>query len=76
MISVPFQDKPFDTTVIQVYAPTSDTKKAEVDWFCENIQDLLELTAKKLSFHYRGLNIRVESQKTWSNRKVRPWNTQ
>ena len=50
MISVPFQDKPFDIRVIQVYAPTTDTKKAEVDWFCENVQDLLELTAKKLSF--------------------------
>ena len=76
MISVHFQGKPFNTTVIQVYAPTSNAEESEVEWFYEDLQDLLELTAKKLSFHYRGLNIRVESQKTWSNRKVQPWNTQ
>ena len=47
MISVRFQDKPFHITVIQVYAPTSNTEEAEVEWFYEDIQDLLELTPKK-----------------------------
>ena len=42
MISVHFQGKPFNITVIQVYAPTSDTKEAEVKWFYEDLQDLLE----------------------------------
>ena len=56
MISVRFQDKPFHITVIQVYAPTSNTEEAEVEWFYEDIQDLLELTPKKrCPFHYRGL---------------------
>ena len=47
MISVPFQGKPFNITVIQVCAPTTDAKEAEVEQFCENLQDLLELTPKK-----------------------------
>ena len=42
MISVCFQGKPYNITVIQVYAPTTDAEEAEVDWFCENVQDLLE----------------------------------
>ena len=44
MISVCFQGKPFNITVIQVYAPTSNAEEAEVEWFCEDLQDLLELT--------------------------------
>ena len=44
MISVPFQGKPFNVTVIQVNAPTSNAEKPEVEWFYENLQDLLELT--------------------------------
>ena len=44
MISVRFQGKPFNITVIQVYAPTSNTEEAEVEWFYEDVQDLLELT--------------------------------
>ena len=44
MISVHFQGKPFNITVIQVYAPTSNAKEAEVEWFYEDLQDLLELT--------------------------------
>ena len=44
MISVRFQGKPFNITVIQVYAPTNDVKEAEVDWFYEDLQDLLGLT--------------------------------
>ena len=47
MISVRFQGKPFNITVIQVYASTSNTEKAEVKWFYEDLQDLLELTPKK-----------------------------
>ena len=47
MISVHFQGKPFIITVIQVYAPTTNTEEAEVEWFYEDLQDLLELTSKK-----------------------------
>ena len=46
-ISVRFQGKPFTITVIQVYAPTSNAEEAEVEWFYEDLQDLLELTPKK-----------------------------
>ena len=46
MISVLFQGKPLSTTVIQVYAPTTNAKEAEVEWFYEDLQDLLELTPK------------------------------
>ena len=46
-ISVCFQDEPFIITVIQVYAPTSNAKEAEVEWFYEDLQDLLEKTPKK-----------------------------
>ena len=47
MISVRFQGKPFNITVIQVYAPTSNAEEAEVVWFYEDLQDLLELTPKQ-----------------------------
>ena len=47
MISVHFQGKPFNITVIQVYAPISNTEGAEVEWFYEDLQDLLEQTPKK-----------------------------
>ena len=47
MISVRLQGKPFNITVIQVYAPTSNTEEAEVERFYEDLQDLLELTSKK-----------------------------
>ena len=47
MISVRFQGKPFNITVIQVYALTSNAKEAEVQWFYEDLQDLLELTPPK-----------------------------
>ena len=50
MISVHFQGKPFNTTVIQVYAPTSNAEEAEVEQFYDDLQDLLELTPKKMSF--------------------------
>ena len=54
MISVRFQGKPFNISVIQTYAPTSNTEEAEVEWF-HDLQDLLELTPPKDVFHYRGL---------------------
>ena len=47
MISVRFQGKPFNVTVIEVYAPTSNAEEAEVEWFYEDLQDILELTPKK-----------------------------
>ena len=47
MVSVHCQGKPFNITVIQVYAPTSKAEEAEVEWFYEDLQDLLELTPKK-----------------------------
>ena len=47
MISVCFQGKPFNITVIQAYAPTSNAEETEVEWFYEDLQDLLELTPKK-----------------------------
>ena len=50
MISVHFQGKPFNITVCQVYAPTSNAEEAEVEWFYEDLQDLLELTPPKMSF--------------------------
>ena len=50
MISVCFQDKPFNITVIQAYAPTSNTEGAEVKQFYEDLQDLLELHPKNMSF--------------------------
>ena len=50
MISVHFQGKPFNITVIQAYAPTSSAEEAEVEWFYEDLQDLLELTPQKISF--------------------------
>ena len=50
MISVHFQGKPFNITAIQVYAPITDAEEAEVDWFFEDLQDLLKLTSKKMAF--------------------------
>ena len=47
MIAVHFQGKPFNITVIQIYAPTSKAEEAEAEWFYEDLQDLLELTTKK-----------------------------
>ena len=47
MISIHFQGKPFNITVIQVNVPTSNAEEAEVEWFYEDLQDLLELTPKK-----------------------------
>ena len=54
MISVRFQGKPFNITVIQVYDPTSNAEEAEVEWLYEDLQDLLELTPKKYAFFIIG----------------------
>ena len=63
MISVRFQDKLFNITVIQVYAPNSNAEEAEVEWFYEDLQDLLELTPKKdVLFIIRDWNAKVGSQ--------------
>ena len=63
MISVRFQDKPFSITVIQVYAPTSNAEEAEVEWFCEDLQDLIELTPQKdVLFFIGDWNAKVGSQ--------------
>ena len=65
MISVCFQGKPFNMTLIQVYAPTSNTEEAEVEWFYENLHDLLELTLKKdVLFIIGDWNVKVGSQET------------
>ena len=63
MISVRFQGKSFNITVIQVYAPTINAEEAEVEWFYEDLQDLLELTPKKdVLFILRDWNAKVGSQ--------------
>ena len=78
MISVHFQGKPFNITVIQVYAPNSNAEEAEVEQFYEDLQDLLELTpSKTCPFHYRGLECKSsKSRNTWSNRQIWPWNAE
>ena len=78
MISVHFQGKPFNITVIQVYDPTSNAEEAEVERFYEDLQDLLELTSKKrCPFHYRGLESKSrKSRNTCSNRQTWPWNAE
>ena len=77
MISVRFQGKAFNITVIQVYAPTSDAEEAEIERFYEDLQDLLEVTPKKVVLFIIGdWNAKVGSQDTtWSNRQIWPWST-
>ena len=65
MISVRFQGKPFNITVIQAYAPTSNAEEPEFEWFFEDLQDLLELTLKKdVLFIIGDWNAKVGSQET------------
>ena len=65
MISVRFQGKPFNIMVIQDYAPTNNAEEAEVEQFCEDLQDLLELTHKKdVLFIIGDWNAKVGSQET------------
>ena len=77
MISVCFQGKPFNITVIQAYAPTNNAEEAEVERFYEDLQDLLELTPKKrCPLHYWGLEFKSRvSRATWSNMQIWPWST-
>ena len=71
VISVRFQGKPFNITVIQAYAPTSDAEEAEVEWFYEDLQDLIELTSKKdVLFIIGDWNAKVGSQETRNNRQI------
>ena len=78
MISVCLQGKPFNITVIQVYAPTSNAEEAEVEWLYEDLQDLLELTPKKrCPFYYKGLECKSRKlRNTWSNRQIWPWDAE
>ena len=78
MISVHFQGKPFNITVIQIYTLTSNAEEAEVEQFYEDLQDLLELTPKRsCPFHHRGLECKSrKSRNTWSNRQIWPWNAE
>ena len=72
MISVHFQGKSFNITVIQVYARTGNAEEAEVEQFCEDLQDLLELTPQKdVLFIIGDWNAKVGSQETPG---VWPWN--
>ena len=65
MISVHFQGKPFNITVIQAYAPTSNSEEAEVERFYEHLQDILELTPKKdVLFIIGDWNAKIGSQET------------
>ena len=75
-ISVCFQGKPFNITVIQVYVSTSNSEEVEVKRFYEDLQDLLNLTPqKRCTFHCRGLECKSrKSRNTWSNRQIWPWN--
>ena len=71
-----FQSKPFNITGIQAYALTTNAKEAEVEWFYEDLQHLLELTLKKMSLHHRGLECKsMKSRHTWNNRQFWSWGT-
>jgi len=74
MILVHFQGKPFNITVTQVYAPATNAKETEVEWFYKDLQDLWELTPiKRCSFHHRELECKSrKSRDIWSNRQTWP----
>ena len=78
MISVHFQGKQFNITVIQTYAPTTNAEEAEAEWFYEDLQDLFRTkTPKRCPFHFRGQEWKSrKSRYTWSNRQIwlRVWN--
>ena len=74
MISVHFQGKPFNIKITQVYAPTSNAEETEVEWFYEELQDLLELTPKKDGLFIIGLECKSrKSRNNWSSRQIWPW---
>ena len=79
-ISICFQGKPFNITVIQVYAPTTDSEEAEVDQFYEDLEDLWRSprtnTKKRCSIHHWGLECKSrKSRDTLNNRWVGSWST-
>ena len=76
MNSVRLQGKPFNITIIQVYAPTSNAEEAEVERFYEDpTRPFGTNTQKRCPFHYRGLECKSrKSRNTWSNRQIWPWN--
>ena len=78
MVSVRLQGKPFNSTVIQEYAPNSNAEEVEIERFCEDLQNLLELTPqKRCPFHDRGLKCKSrKSRNTWTNRHIWPWNAE
>ena len=78
MISVRFQGKPFNITIIQVYAPNTNAEEAEVEWLYDDLQDLLEWTPKKdVLFIIGDWNTKVGSQEIPGvNRQIWPWSTQ
>ena len=74
MISVHFQGKPFNITVIQVYAATTNAKEAEVEWLNEPTRPSRTNAKKRCPFHHRRLECKTrKSRDTWSNRQVWPW---
>ena len=75
---VHFQGKPFNITIIQAYAPTSNAEEAEVERFDEDLQDLLELPPQKdVLFIIGDWNAKITSQATPGvNRQIFPWNTE
>ena len=77
MISVRLQGKPFNITVIQVYAPTSNAEEAKVEESMKNTRPFRTNTPKRCPFHYRGLECKSrKSRNTWSNRQIWPWNAE
>ena len=77
MISILLQSKQFNITVIQAYAPTSSAEEAEIEWFYEHLQDLLELTSQKdVLFIIGDWNAKIGSQETPGNRHIWPWSTE
>ena len=77
MIFVCCQGKPFNIRVIQVSGLITNAEEADIERFYEDLQDLLELTPKKIClFHHRGLECKSrKSRDTWSNRQIWPWRT-
>ena len=73
--SLLFPGKPFNTMVLQAYAPTSNAKEAEVEWFYEDLQDhSWTNTPKRCPFHHRGLECKSRKLRgTWSNRQIWLW---
>ena len=75
MLSVHFQGKPFNITVIQVYVPSTNVEEAEVEWFYDDHSKTN--TQKRYPFHYRGQECKSrKSRDTWSNRQIGPWSTE